>query len=73
MPIIDVTLLEGRSSGDKNKLIAELTDGAERALGAPRESIRVIIREVPAAHFAVAGVTKAQSIAAAKAAAKAAE
>lgn len=68
MPIIDVTLLEGRSTADKYKLISELTDGAERALGAPRESIRVIIREVPANHFAVAGVTKAQSAAAAKAA-----
>ncbi len=68
MPIIDVTLLEGRTPADKNRLITELTDGAERALNAPRDSIRVIIREVPAAHFAVAGVTKAQSAAAAKAA-----
>lgn len=68
MPIIDVTLLEGRTTADKNRLITELTDGAERALNAPRDSIRVIIREVPAAHFAVAGVTKAQSAAAAKAA-----
>lgn len=68
MPIIDVTLLEGRTGADKNRLISELTDAAERALGAPRETIRVIIREVPAAHFAVAGVTKAQSNAAAKAA-----
>lgn len=68
MPIIDVTLLEGRTTADKNRLIAELTDGAERALKAPRDTIRVIIREVAAANFAVAGVTKAQSAAAAKAA-----
>ncbi|MEQ1889012.1 MAG: tautomerase family protein [Alphaproteobacteria bacterium] len=68
MPIIDVTLLEGRTNADKNRLIAELTDGAERALKAPRDTIRVIIREVAAANFAVAGVTKAQSAAAAKAA-----
>ncbi len=60
MPIIDVTLLEGRSSESKNRLISELTDAAERALDAPRSSIRVIIREVPAAHFAVAGITKQQ-------------
>jgi 4-oxalocrotonate tautomerase len=68
MPIIDVTLLEGRSAADKNRLITELTDGAERALKAPRETIRVIIREVPLTNFAIAGVTKAQSAAAAKAA-----
>lgn len=72
MPIIDVTLLEGRSGESKNRLITELTDAAERALDAPRPSIRVIIREVPAEHFAVAGVTKAQE-AMTKAAAKAAE
>lgn len=68
MPIIDVTLLEGRCAADKNRLITELTDGAERALKAPRDTIRVIIREVPRENFAVAGVTKAQSAAAAKAA-----
>ena len=68
MPIIDVTLLEGRSAADKNRLITELTDGAERALNAPRETIRVIIREVPLTNFAIAGVTKAQAAAAAKAA-----
>ncbi|HEX4891626.1 MAG TPA: tautomerase family protein [Alphaproteobacteria bacterium] len=28
-------------------LISELTDGAERALSVPRDTIRVIIREVP--------------------------
>ncbi len=61
MPIIDVTLLEGRSKEAKTSLIRELTHAAERALGAPPASIRVILREVPPEHFAVAGVTKAQS------------
>lgn len=61
MPIIDVTLLEGRSAAGKNRLITELTDGAERALNAPRDTIRVIIREVPAQNFAVAGISKAQA------------
>lgn len=61
MPIIDVTLLEGRSKEAKISLIRELTNAAERAIGAPPASIRVILREVPPEHFAVAGVTKAQS------------
>lgn len=61
MPIIDVTLLEGRSKEAKISLIRELTSAAERAIGAPPASIRVILREVPPEHFAVAGVTKANS------------
>jgi Tautomerase enzyme len=36
----------------------EITDAVERTLGAPRQSIRVIIREVPPFHFAVAGEPK---------------
>lgn len=60
MPIIDVTLLEGRTQDQKQALIRELTDGAERALGAPRPSIRVILREVPLGHFAVAGEVKSR-------------
>ncbi len=58
MPIIDVTLVEGRTPEAKRALLQELTDATERALGAPRESIRVLIREVPADLFAVGGVPK---------------
>lgn len=66
MPIIEVNMLEGRSAHDKERLIQALTDAAISSIGAPRESVRVILREMPAGHFAVGG----QSFAA-KAAAKA--
>lgn len=65
MPIIEVNLLEGRSADDKERLIEALTDAAITSIGAPRESVRIILREMPAGHFAVGG----QSFAA-KAAAK---
>ena len=58
MPLIDVTMIEGRSAEKKRALIKELTDAAERALEAPRASIRVILREVPAAHWGVGGEPK---------------
>lgn len=60
MPIIEVNLLEGRSSEAKERLIQALTDAAIEAIGAPRESVRVILRDMPAAHYAVGG----QSVAA---------
>lgn len=61
MPIIDVTILEGRSSEQKAALISELTAAAMRAVDAPAESVRVIIREVPPEHFGVAGKSKAET------------
>lgn len=60
MPIIDVTLVEGRSPEAKRALLKELTDAAERTLGAPRQTIRVMIREIPADHFAVGGIPKSE-------------
>lgn len=60
MPIIEVTLLEGRTAEAKSALISSLTDAAIEAVGAPRESVRVILREVPAEHFAVGGVSIAE-------------
>lgn len=61
MPIIEVTMLEGRSKEQKAGLIAELTDAAIRAVDAPRQSVRVILREIPAEHFGVAGKSKAET------------
>lgn len=60
MPVIDVTMVEGRTTDQKDAFIAALTDAAVSALSAPRESVRVILREIPPTHFAAAGVTIAQ-------------
>lgn len=57
MPLIEVTLVEGRTPEQLRTLISRLTDAAESAVGAPRASVRVILREVPAAHWAAGDVT----------------
>ncbi|PPQ33758.1 2-hydroxymuconate tautomerase [Rhodopila globiformis] len=59
MPIVDITLIEGRSDEAKARLCAGVTEAVVSAIGAPREAVRVILREVPPQHFAVGGVTKA--------------
>lgn len=61
MPIIEVTLIEGRTKEAKAALIHELTDAAERAVNAPRHTIRVILREIPPEHFGVAGIAKSSN------------
>lgn len=58
MPLIQVTMIEGRSADMKTALIRGLTDAAADATGAPRESIRVILQEVPGAHWGVGGIPK---------------
>ena len=60
MPIIEVNLLEGRTAEDKERLVRALTDATIEAIGAPRQSVRIILREMAPGHFAVGG----QSVAA---------
>ena len=60
MPLIDVTLVEGRSAEQLRALIAELTRAAVAAVDAPVESVRVVVREVPATHWAAGDVTIAE-------------
>lgn len=58
MPVIEVTLIEGRSVDKKVKMIKAVTDAVVETLDAPRESVRIIIREVPKWHFAAGGEVK---------------
>ncbi len=58
MPLCEITLIEGRSPDAKRELMKEVTEAVHRSIGAPMEAIRVVLREVPAAHWAVGGVPK---------------
>jgi 4-oxalocrotonate tautomerase len=57
MPLIEVTMMEGRTVEQKRKMVADVTTAVETALGAQRQTIRVAIREIPAEHWAVGGET----------------
>jgi 4-oxalocrotonate tautomerase len=60
MPFIEVTLVEGRSPEQLRALIGALTRAAVDAVDAPQESVRVVVREVPATHWAAGDVTIAE-------------
>jgi 4-oxalocrotonate tautomerase len=60
VPFVDVTLVEGRTPEQLRALQHELTAAVVRTLGAPIESVRVVIREVPATHWAAGDVTVAE-------------
>ena len=60
MPLIEVTMVEGRTPEQVRALITGLTDAAVAAVEAPRETVRVVVREVPATHWAAGDVTIAE-------------
>ncbi|MGC8511573.1 MAG: 2-hydroxymuconate tautomerase [Acidimicrobiales bacterium] len=61
MPLVEVTLVEGRPPERLRALISALTKAVEGTIGAPRESIRVVLREVPPSHWAAGDVTISES------------
>jgi 4-oxalocrotonate tautomerase len=56
MPIIDVTLFEGRDDATKRELMVEVTEVVARRLEVPRDAVTIILREVPRAHLSKGGV-----------------
>jgi 4-oxalocrotonate tautomerase len=60
MPLIEVTLAEGRSPARLRALISALTAAAVEAIDTPLASVRVVVREVPATHWAAGDVTLAE-------------
>lgn len=57
MPIVQVNMLEGRTDEQKEKLIIKITEAMHEAIGAPVESVRVMINEMPKQHFGIGGVS----------------
>ena len=60
MPLIDVSIAEGRSPEQLRALVAALHRAAEEAVGAVPENTTVIIREVPTTHWSRADRTIAE-------------
>ncbi len=57
MLVMKLTLLEGRSQEKKQVLARRLTQAAAHHLGEAEGRIRLIVYEVPRAHWMVGGVS----------------
>ncbi|HEY8346789.1 MAG TPA: 2-hydroxymuconate tautomerase family protein [Symbiobacteriaceae bacterium] len=55
MLVLRVTMLEGRTTEQKEALMARLSEAAARHLGAPLEEVRLVIHEVSVGHWGVGG------------------
>ena len=60
MPLIAVTLAEGRSPEKLRALISKLTAAVVETGVAKKEAVRVILREVPKSHWAAGDETLAE-------------
>ena len=60
MPIVQVAMIEGRSPAQNQAMYRRVTDAIHRTLGTPTENVGIMVYEVPPAHFATAGVSKAE-------------
>ncbi|HRW18826.1 MAG TPA: 2-hydroxymuconate tautomerase [Dermatophilaceae bacterium] len=60
MPMIEVTLVEGRSPEQLRRMISLITEAVVEAGVAPKDNVRVLVRELPPTHFAAGDVTIAE-------------
>ena len=59
MPLVQVTMLQGRTADQKRKLAARITDAMVEEAGARREAIVVTFLEVTKESYASGGVLMA--------------
>jgi 4-oxalocrotonate tautomerase len=60
MPLVEVSVSAGRTPEQIRALIHELHAAVERTVNAKPEHIRVIVREIPRAHWATGDLTLAE-------------
>jgi len=58
MPIVQITLVEGRDDAVIKKCIKEVALTVHQTLGAPLNTVRVIVQQVPPCHFGIGDQTK---------------
>lgn len=56
MPLVQVSILKGRSDDQKRKLLTALTDAVVDSVGSSPSSVRVIINEIEPSNWSVAGI-----------------
>jgi 4-oxalocrotonate tautomerase len=58
VPIVQIDLLEGRTVDQKRQLAKKVTEAIIESVNCPPDAVRLIIREMPKQHFAIAGKLK---------------
>ena len=57
MPFAQIYMIEGRTAEQKQAVIEKVTQALVEAVGAPKETVRVWIQDVPKENWGIAGVS----------------
>ena len=60
MPLVQVTMGEGRTPEQIRSLIRALTAAVVDSIDAPKGNVRVVVHEVPLTHWAAGDITLAE-------------
>lgn len=58
MPIVQITMVEGRPEEVVKRCIKQIAFAVHESLGVPVDSVRVVAITVPATHWAAGSITK---------------
>jgi len=56
MPIVQISMIAGRTSEKKEQLIKKVTEAIVEALQIPAEKVRIILNEVPKENLGQGGI-----------------
>ena len=58
MPIVQITLVEGRSDEAVQRCVKAVARAMHETLGAPLPTVRVFVNQIPPQHFAIGDRTR---------------
>jgi 4-oxalocrotonate tautomerase len=56
MPIVQISMIQGRTKEKKEELIKKVTDAIVEALQIPHDRVRIILNEVPKENLGYGGI-----------------
>lgn len=60
MPLVEITLVAGRTPEQLRALMSATTEAVASSISAPKDTVRVVVREVPGTHWSAGDVTVAE-------------
>lgn len=56
MPIVQIDMLEGRTSEQKREMVKQITEAIVQTANCPADAVTIVIREATKQHIAKAGI-----------------
>lgn len=56
MPVVNIAMAQGRPSEKKEELIKNVTEAISTTLNIPKESVHIVLQEVPRENFGHGGI-----------------